>query len=153
MCFILPSVCPNFPWYSIYALWRECPVNGRAANNSFSYEDSFRKGISTFLNFPVGDHSFTSSIIWSVWSILKPRGDWQIRKFKYLRTYPSCTFILNFSLNNLFSSGNAVIISSIENIISWDYKIGHCNIRKTLYVDSIINCDFLILNNCNHCIK
>ena len=56
ICFILPSVCPNFPWYSIYDLCRACPVNGSAANNYFSYAESVRKGVSIFLKFPVGNH-------------------------------------------------------------------------------------------------
>ena len=56
MCCILPSVCTNFQWYSISALWRACPVNGSAAINTYSYAESFLKGVSNFIRFKVGNH-------------------------------------------------------------------------------------------------
>ena len=93
MCCIFQIVCPKITWYYISALWRACTGNGSASINYFSYADSILKDVSTFLNFPVGNHSFTSSMMWSVWSTLKPRGDWQIRKFNYLRTEPSFFFL------------------------------------------------------------
>ena len=108
MCCILPRVCPNFPWYSIYDLWRAFIVNISSAISSFSYVESVLKGISTFLNFQFGNHSFTSYMMWSVWSTLKPRGDWKTRIFNYLRTDLYRTFISKCSLKNIVSSGNAV---------------------------------------------
>ena len=56
MWYICPIVCPNFTLYSIYALWREFIVNGIAAISSFLYVDSFLKGESKILKFPVGYH-------------------------------------------------------------------------------------------------
>ena len=82
---ICPRVCPNLPWYSIYALLRLLPVNKSAAMSSFLYVDSVLKCVSTFLNFSVGDHSFSSFMMWSVLPTLKPRGDWKDHTFRYLR--------------------------------------------------------------------
>ena len=67
ICCILPKVCPNFPFYYISDLWRSCPVNGSTAINSFSYVGSVLKGLSAFLNFPFGNQSLTSSMMWPVW--------------------------------------------------------------------------------------
>ena len=53
ICYILPRVCQNFPWYSISTLWRAFPVNGSAAISYFSYVESLLKGVSTFINFTV----------------------------------------------------------------------------------------------------
>ena len=108
ICCILSCVCPNFPWYSISDLWRECTVNRSAAINYFSYEESVLQCVSIFLNFPVGNHSFNIFVMWSVWSIMKLIGDWQIRKFKYLRADTSFTFISKFYSKILVSSVNAV---------------------------------------------
>ena len=41
----------------------------------------------------------------------------------------------------------------IENIISGNCKIGHCAISENFDLDSMINCDPIMLNNCDHCIK
>ena len=41
----------------------------------FSYVDYVLKGVSTFIKNSVGDHSFTSSIMLSLWSTMKPRED------------------------------------------------------------------------------
>ena len=44
-------------------------------------------------------------------------------------------------------------ISSVDNIISGDCKMGHCAIIKNFDVDRIISYALLILKNCDHCIK
>ena len=106
MCFIYPRLFPNVTWYSISGLWSAFPSNGSAAISYFSNVESVLKGVSNFLNFPVRNHSFTSSMMWSVWSTLKPRGDCQIRKYRYLSTGPYCTFISKGSSRTLVSSGN-----------------------------------------------
>ena len=98
----------KFPWYSIYNLWRTFLVKRIISMTYFSYVESVLKGVSTFMNFPFGNHSFTSSIIWSVWSTLKPRGDCKIHKFRQSRTDPSCTLISKASSKTLLSSGNYV---------------------------------------------
>ena len=87
----------KFPWYYIYALWREFTFNGSAAISLFSYVDSLLTFVSIFIIFLVGNHSLTNSIMWSVWSTLKPRGDWKKRKFRYLNTYPTWNLISKFS--------------------------------------------------------
>ena len=48
MFFIRKIVCPNFPWYSIFALWKEFPS---ADMIYFLYVESVLKGVSTFLFF------------------------------------------------------------------------------------------------------
>ena len=53
----------QFPRYSISALLRKITVNVSAAMRSFSYAESVLKFVSGFLNFPVWNHSFTSSMI------------------------------------------------------------------------------------------
>ena len=122
MCCILPRVCPNFPWYYISDLWRACPVNGSTAINYFSYVESVLKCVSTFLNFPVGNHSFTSSMMWSVWSTMKPRVNWKIRKFNYIKNDTSWNCIPKCSSKTLVNSVNDVslvvvlITSSVETV-------------------------------------
>ena len=51
------------------------------------------------------------------------------------------------------STDDVLVISSIENIISGDCKVGHCTTSKKFDVDSMINCALLILKNSDHCIK
>ena len=122
MCCILSRVCPNFPWYYISDLWRACPVNGIAAINYFSYVESVLKCVSTFLKFPVGNHTFTSSMMWSVWSTMKPRVNWKIRKSNYIKNDTSWTCIPKCSSKTLVNSVNDVslvvvlITSSVETV-------------------------------------
>ena len=63
MCYIRPRLCPNLTSYSIYPLRRAFPVKGTSNMSLFSYVKSVQNFASTFLNFPVGDNSFTRSII------------------------------------------------------------------------------------------
>ena len=100
-------------------LLRSLHVNGSATISIFSYVESSLKDASKFLNIIVGNHSFTSSMVWSVWSTLKPRGDWKIWEFRYLSKDPSWNLISKASLNTLLSSVNAVYLlrtSSVENV-------------------------------------
>ena len=60
---LYPIVHPSLPLYSISDLQREVYVNGTEAMGYFSYVESVRKFVSNFLNFPVGNHSFTSSMM------------------------------------------------------------------------------------------
>ena len=113
MWFIPPKSCPNLPWYSMYALIRSFPVKWSATMIFLSYVESVQKGVANFLNFPVGNHSFTIPIMWSVWSILKPIGDWKIRKFWYLSTDNSWNLIPEASSKNFLSSGNSVSLLEV----------------------------------------
>ena len=112
----------RFPWYPISDLLRSFPVKETTAMGWFSYVEFVQKDISTFLNFPVGDHSIISSIMCSVWPILKPRGYWQIRKFKCLSKDPYCILISKSSSKTLLNSGNYVSLlvlfrtSSLETV-------------------------------------
>ena len=87
-------------------LLREFNTEGSASMSSLSYVKYIRNGVSTFINFPVGDHSFTSYMMLSVWSILEPRGYLQAPNFSYLRTYPFWTFISKSSSKNILRSVN-----------------------------------------------
>ena len=119
---ILPIVCPNFLLYSVSTLWSTFPDNWSAYISYFSYAESVLKGVLKLLNFPVRNHSFTSYMMWSVWSRLKPRGDWWVRKFRSLIKYPSWTFISKCSLKNIVSSVNYISLlvvfrtSSVETV-------------------------------------
>ena len=123
MCCIFTFLYPHFPWYYISALWRAFTVNRGSAISSFSYVESFLKGVSTFIDFTVGNHSFTSYMVLSVLSTLKPIGDWKILRLKYLRTDLSWTFISKCSSKYLVGSVNDVsllvvlIKSSVETVI------------------------------------
>ena len=72
--------------------------------------------------FPVGNHSFTSSLMLSVLSALKPRVDCKIRKFGYLMINTSWTFISKCSSKTFVSLLNGVsllvvlITSSVETV-------------------------------------
>ena len=46
-----------------------------------------------------------------------------------------------------------LVISSSYNIVSIKCKIGHSSVREYLVVDGMINCAFLIFQNCNNCVK
>ena len=153
MCCILPRVCLNFPWYYISVLWKVFIVNGSASISYFSFIESVLKCLSNVLIIPVGNNSFTSSMIWSVLSILKPRGDWKIQKYRYLSTDPSWTFISKRSSKSFQFKKCCLIISSVDKIISRHCNKIHCNIREDFDVDNMINCDFNIFKNCDHCIK
>ena len=65
---------------------------------------------------------------------------------------------LDFHLKVLFKNSCqfrkcCIIISSVDNIISIDCKIGHCYIREDFDVDILINCAIIISKNCDHCIQ
>ena len=108
MCCIRPIVCSKFPWYYIYTLLRKFTVNRSTAMINFSYMEYVLKVVLTFINFPVWNHLFTSSMMWWVWSTLQPIGDWETRKFRYLRIYTSWNLISNASSKTLDSSVNDV---------------------------------------------
>ena len=112
----------KFPQYSISVIRRAFYVNGSSVVSSFSCVNFVLKVVSNFIKISVGNHSFTSSMMLIFWWTLKSRGDCKIRKFRYLRTYPSWNFILKASSKNLLSSGNDVsllvvlITSSVETL-------------------------------------
>ena len=109
MCCIHPRVCPNFHLYSISALRKSFPVNGSAAMSSFfSYLDSDQKVVSNFLKLSVENHLVAISMMLSVRSTLKPRGDQKIWRFRYLRKDYSRNLFSKDSSKTLLSSGNTV---------------------------------------------
>ena len=63
MCCIHPRVCKDLPWYSISKLLREITLKGSEHMSSFSCVESVQKGVSKFLNFTVGNHLFTRSMM------------------------------------------------------------------------------------------
>ena len=115
---ILPIVCTTFPLYSISFLWRAFTVNGSAAISYFSYVESVLKGVSTFINFIVGNHLFTSYMLYSVWSTLKPRGKWKFWKCSYLRTDPYWDLISKSSSKTLASSVNSISLLVVLRTLS-----------------------------------
>ena len=64
--------------YSMSELRRSFSVNRSVDTNSFLYVESILKYVSTFLNFPGGNDSFTSSMMCSVWSTLETGIAWKI---------------------------------------------------------------------------
>ena len=94
----------------IFHLWimKVIPVQGSAAMSYFSHMESVPKGVSTFLNIWAATDAFTTFIMWSFWSILKPIGDWKIRKYGYLRTDTYWDLISKAPQKILLSSVNYV---------------------------------------------
>ena len=122
MCCISSRVCPNLPWYSIPDLQRKIPGEVSASMSYFAYVNYTQNVLQTFLNFSVGNRSCNRFVMRPVWSILKPIRDWQIQKFRYLRTDNFRTFISKAYSNAHLSSVNAIsillvfIISLVETL-------------------------------------
>ena len=93
MHYIHTILCLNLLWYSISELQILFPVQGSAFMSSFSFVESVQNYVSKFINFPFRDHSFSSSIMWSVLTIFKARGDQQVLRFSYSSIYPSYDLI------------------------------------------------------------
>ena len=65
---------------------------------------------------------------------------------------------LEFDLKAIFKNASqfrkfCLIMINVDKNISRNCKIGHCYIREDVSVYVMINCDFIIFKNCNHCIK
>ena len=110
MCCICPRVFTNLPLYSIYDLSVTFTNKGNSAMRYFSHVETVQKGVSTFISFPVGNLLFKISTTWSVWAILKLKGDQQIKKSNYLRKYSCWILIPKASSNNFLISVNNILL-------------------------------------------
>ena len=67
-------------------------------------------------------------------------------------------FFLDFHLKVFFKNSCSFsklcpIINIVENIIGGNFQIGYCSVIEGVDVDIMINCAFLLFNNCDHFIK